>query len=277
LEPGLAVDKPDRVPVDPKPWLAEVFGRSAPTYDQVIPMCAEFAEDLLDIAGPRPEEAALDAACGRGAVTIPLARAVAPAKVIAVDLAEGMIRQLATDLHERGIDNVDLKVGNAEDLDVTAGSLDLITCGYGMQYLYDPARFCAAAVAALRPGGRLVASIPLAMTAAWNVYNELVSKYARRLVEPVQPGPPRPDLVVLFSRAGLIESRSSTVTRSFVLPTFEDWWTWTLSHGHRIFLDGLQPADRDEFRSDAFERMEPLRTAAGYELSWTTQIAVGFR
>lgn len=254
--------------------MAEAFGRAAATYDQVIPMCQEFAEDLVEVAAPLSGEAALDVACGRGAVTIPLARAVAPAQVTAVDLSEGMIRQLAADLEKQRVDNVELRVGDAERLDVRAESLDLVTCGYGMQYLYAPHSFCTGAVTALRAGGRLVASIPLAMAAPWDVYNELVRTYARRLVLPVQPGPPRPDLVALFSEAGLVDVTSSTVTRSFVLPTFEDWWRWTLSHGHRIFLDGLDAADRD-FKTEASRRMEGLRAAGGYELSWTTEIAVG--
>lgn len=261
--------------IDPKPWMAEAFGRTADTYDQVIPMCGMFAEDLLDIAAPQPGEVALDVACGRGAVTIPLAQAVAPAAVTAVDLSAGMIRQLAIDLAARGIDNVTLTVTDAELLDLQPDSLDLVTCGYGMQYLYNPTSFCAAVVPALRTGGRLVASIPLTMTAAWNVYNELVPAFAPRLVKPVQPGPPRPDLPALFDSAGLVQIAESTVTRAFVLNTFDDWWTWTLSHGHRIFLDGLSELDREAFKRDAKDRMEPLRTTAGYEMEWTTQIVVG--
>lgn len=99
--------------------------------------------------------------------------------------------------------------------------------------------------------------------------------YARRLVEPVLPGPPRPDLPALFDAAGLVDIAESTVTRAFELNTFDDWWTWTLSHGHRIFLDGLSEPDRDEFKRDAKDRMESLRTASGYEMEWTTQIVVG--
>jgi ubiquinone/menaquinone biosynthesis C-methylase UbiE len=262
--------------IDPKPWMAAAFDRAATTYDQVIPMCGMFAEDLLDVAAPQPGEVALDVACGRGAVTIPLAQAVAPAAVAAIDLSAGMIRQLAVDLARRHIGNVTLTVGDAEHLDLRPDSLDLVTCGYGMQYLYNPTAFCAGVAPALHRGGRLIASIPLAMTAPWNVYNELVPRYARRLVEPVQPGPPRPDLPALFGAAGLVEIAVSTVTRAFVLPTFDDWWTWTLSHGHRIFLEGLRSADREAFKRDAKGRMEPLRTPAGYEMEWTTQIVLGF-
>lgn len=261
--------------IDPKPWMAEAFGRTADTYDQVVPMCGMFADDLLSVAAPQPGEAVLDVACGRGAVTIPLARAVAPAIVTAIDLSAGMIRQLALDLGERHIDNVTLRVGDAERLDVQPESLDLVTCGYGMQYLYNPGLFCTGVAAALRQGGRVVASIPLTMTAPWNVYNELVATYARRLVEPVQPGPPRPDVSALFEAAGLVEVEEATVARTFVLGTFDDWWAWTLSHGHRIFLDGLREPDREEFKRDAKDRMEPKRARAGYEMEWTTQIVVG--
>lgn len=260
--------------VDPKPWMAEAFGRAAPSYDRVLPFCSEFAEDLLADAAPLPGEDALDVACGRGAVTLPLARAVAPGSVVAVDLSEGMIRELRAELEEQGVSNVDSRVADAERLDLEPLSIDLVTCGFGMQYLYEPERLCSSVERGLRSGGRFAASIPVQMEAPWDVYGDLVRRFASRLVEAVVPGPPRPHLVSLLTASGLQVHSERTVRRSFTLASTDDWWHWTLSHGHRVFLDGLTSDDREEFRSEASRLMEPHRADDGYEMTWTTQVVV---
>ena len=115
------------------------------------------------------------------------------------------------------------------------------------------------------------------MTAAWDVYGQLVARYARQLVEPVVPGPPRPDLQALMAAGGLEVVDARTVERSFVLADEADWWAWTLSHGHRIFLDGLSVADREEFREEAVGLMRPHVTEGGYPMVWRTEIVVATR
>jgi O-methyltransferase/aklanonic acid methyltransferase len=51
--------------------VAGVFGRSAASYDSVIPFFGTFGRLLVDAAALRPGERVLDLACGRGACALP--------------------------------------------------------------------------------------------------------------------------------------------------------------------------------------------------------------
>lgn len=69
------------------PRVADVFDALATTYDQTgMPFFRAVGARLVEQLAPQPGDRALDIGCGRGAVTIPLARAVEKTgAVLAVD------------------------------------------------------------------------------------------------------------------------------------------------------------------------------------------------
>ena len=114
-----------------KARIAGIFGRVAPTYDTVISFFATFGRVLVETASLREGERVLDLACGRGACLRPAAVAMGPRGfVLGVDLAEPMIAATAAELRAAGIDNAEVRVGDAERLDFPDASFDVVLCGW---------------------------------------------------------------------------------------------------------------------------------------------------
>ena len=93
-----------------------------------------------------------DLGCGTGRLTESLAPFVR--RVVAVDASAEMLgaarRRLA------GVETVDLRRGDLEQLPVADGELDVAVLFHELHYIVEPARALAEAARALRPGGRLL-------------------------------------------------------------------------------------------------------------------------
>jgi len=93
-----------------------------------------------------------DLGCGTGAVSEALAPSVA--RVVAVDGSREMLDAARERL--AGVDNVDLRAGELEQLPVEDASLDAATLILVLHHLPDPARVLSEVRRTLRPGGRLL-------------------------------------------------------------------------------------------------------------------------
>lgn len=78
---------------DAKTWIAGVFDRAAPSYDQVAGRYHEyFGERLVDLTGVGRGDAVLDVACGRGAALLPAAdRVGSTGTLVGIDLSPEMV------------------------------------------------------------------------------------------------------------------------------------------------------------------------------------------
>lgn len=150
-----------------------MFGRSAPSYDSVIPFFSTFGELLVDIAAIRPNERVLDVAAGRGASAFPAAER--GAEVVAVDLAPVMVEALRADAAERGLDRLEVAIGDAEDLRYE-DEFDVVLCGFALHIVPAPDRAFAGSLRALRPGGRCAVSYPTGGGPGWEFYADVVRR-----------------------------------------------------------------------------------------------------
>jgi len=124
------------------------------------------AQDLLmKLAALAPGERVLDTACGTGLVTLPAAAAVGPdGHVVGTDISQGMV-ELATGIAgERGVTNVSYARMELEKIDYDAENVaqeqfDAALCSLGLMYAPDPVAALGEMHGALKPGGRLVASV----------------------------------------------------------------------------------------------------------------------
>jgi SAM-dependent methyltransferase len=114
----------------------------------------------------------LDVGCGKGAVTIPAARAAGPdGHVTGIDLAPGMLTHAEDRARRAGVTNVTFRAGNAEDPGThpgwEPGSFDVILAGNVLQFLPRPAHAARHWRALLTPPGKVAISWSLAEDPRW--------------------------------------------------------------------------------------------------------------
>lgn len=87
-----------------------------------------------------------------------LAPLVGPSgSIVGIDLSERMV-ELARQ-NAKGIDNVEFRVMDAENLAFPDASFDLVVCRFGLQIVTDPDRCIAEMRRVLKPGGRMAATV----------------------------------------------------------------------------------------------------------------------
>jgi SAM-dependent methyltransferase len=110
--------------------------------------------DRLRITGG---ENVLEIGCGTGAITLPLATSVGEqGRVLAVDIAEPMLNAARQRVGEAGVQNVTLRLGDAQVMALEPGSFDIATSRMGVMFFADPIAAFRNIGSALKPGGRLI-------------------------------------------------------------------------------------------------------------------------
>jgi SAM-dependent methyltransferase len=113
---------------------------------------------LLERAAPRPGERVLDLACGTGIVTRQVAPMVGPSgSVVGLDVSPDML-EVARSIPVEGAP-VEWREGNASELDLPAGSFDLVLCQQGLQFFPDRAAAARGIHRVLKDGGRAVIAV----------------------------------------------------------------------------------------------------------------------
>jgi SAM-dependent methyltransferase len=111
---------------------------------------------VIAVAAVQPGDVVVDLGAGNGQVTIPLA--IRGARVLGIDVSPGMAGALRSSARRRGLDTLEVVTLPIEELNLPAGSVDLIVSSYALHHLRDPdkAKLVQAAAGWLRPGGRIV-------------------------------------------------------------------------------------------------------------------------
>ncbi len=103
----------------------------------------------------RPGETVIDIGCGAGFDTLQAAQQVGSSgRVIAVDMTEAMLAKTRSAAAELGLENVDTRLGYAEDLPVADGTADVVISNGVINLTPDKARVMQEVWRILRPGGR---------------------------------------------------------------------------------------------------------------------------
>jgi SAM-dependent methyltransferase len=113
---------------------------------------------ILAAIGLHPGDVVADVGAGTGLLTTHVARAVAPGgRVVATDVDATVLDLLDARLRDAGLDGiVDRRVVQPNDPGLEPNTFDVILLSQVDNYFDDPAAWLRAAVAALKPGGRIV-------------------------------------------------------------------------------------------------------------------------
>ena len=141
--------------IDLKQSVQQQFDRVAANYrtSTVHAQGEEFAR-MLALAELRGDERVLDAGCGAGHTATTFAPHAAG--VVALDFTESMLGQVEQLAEEKGLTNVETRLGDVENLPFEDGSFDLVVSRYSAHHWPHPQQALAEFRRVLCPGGQVL-------------------------------------------------------------------------------------------------------------------------
>jgi aconitate hydratase len=225
---------------------------------------------MAEIVAPKSGDYCLDVATASGNLAIALAKRVGPeGKVLAIDLAEGMIEFASRKARAHKIRNVDFVRMDAQKLEFEDSTFDVVTCGLALFYFPDIEGALNEMLRVLKPGGRLGVS----SADAENAFSPLSEPYMaglRKASDVLQLNPPAySDVAVLTRRQDTLEGLIKQAGFEHVevheedIPvrfnSFEDWWAYGRgSTWGEILLDQMGEEQRTEFQHNHKAEVEKL-------------------
>ena len=146
-----------------RPYVQRLFGRIAPVYDLMNRLMSVgldgrwrlFAAQRLALG---PDEVALDLGAGTGDLSIAVIRQAGPgARVIGMDITPEMLERGRAKLARLGLqDRIELRVGDAEHIDLAENSVDGCCSAFTVRNLTDRGQGFREMLRVVRPGRRVV-------------------------------------------------------------------------------------------------------------------------
>ena len=273
----MANDIPLASPQAMKTHVVERFAAAADGYDvDGTEFFGQVGARLVQAADFAAGAWVLDVGCGKGAVSLPAARAAGPdGHVTGIDLAAPMLSYARDRARGVGLSNVNFREGDAEDPGAWPGwppnSFDVVLAANVIQFLPRPARAARNWLGLLTPDGTLGVAWTLGQDPRWAAVIGAIDAH-------VPDGVPafgafmrrRPFTDVgafeaMLTQAGYLKVTTVTHQISISYNGPEQWWAtyqtqgpWALSWRHI-------PADRlTAAKWQAFELLEPLRATGGF-------------
>lgn len=244
------------------------FNTVSNAYDSPEMRYFPFAGDyMINLVKPQPGEKVLDIAAGTGMVTIPAAQAVRPdGRVQAIDLSEGMLNKAEKNINKHALDNVDLHVMDAENLEFRSGYFDVITCGFGVFFLSDPFSAIKSWQRVLKPGGRIIFStfnksafMPMA---EWfkQLYEESGNSYPQAAWQQFSNDT---SCLSLLDDEHYENKQVIHKQHGIHLKNEHEWWHIIQSSGFRGILANLNDIQQSELRNKHLKQLAELKTEEG--------------
>lgn len=154
--------KPYNTEQGKKEQVREMFDRIAPSYDRLnhtlsFQIDKLWRRHVVRIVRRMEPRRILDVATGTGDLALALARHIPGVQVLGIDLSEKMLAEAARKAAARGLeDRVVLSPGDAERLELSAGSVDVVTSAFGVRNFGDLEQGLREFARVLKPGGKAV-------------------------------------------------------------------------------------------------------------------------
>ena len=235
-----------------KERVERAFSGAARKYGSVVGFFDHWSRRLVEVADVAAGERVLDVGCGPGnAAAVAVERG---ASVLGFDLSAEMV---AVARERVPGEAAEFEVADAESFVVAPSSYDVVVCGFVIMFVEDKAGALVRMRDALRPGGRLVLSVP---DADLPTPRESKTRWMQRFGF---PPPQRPDVDGLLAEVGLSLVSRFEETASFTFESGEQYLDWVRSHGGRLALDLLSGDDLEAFEREQVEAAEADRGPDG--------------
>jgi ubiquinone/menaquinone biosynthesis C-methylase UbiE len=252
----------------------------APTFErrraEVEELSAPVRDWMLRELAPREGDIVLELAAGVGDTGFDAAAFIGErGRLISSDFSPAMLEAARRRGAERGVQNVEYHIIDAERIELDDDSIDGALCRFGYM-LMDPAAALAETRRVLRPGGRLALAV-------WGApeRNHFVTILALNLTQRGHIPPPEPPpapgpfsmasaerTTELLRGAGFADVRTEEVLVRLAVPDVDEYMALTADTAGPIALalQGLSEADRAEVRAEVEDSLDRFTAEGGYEL-----------
>lgn len=242
---------------------------------------------MLDMAQIRQGHRVLDVAAGAGDQTLQAGERVGPAGyVLATDISANILAFAKQNARSAGFDNIETKVMDGEELEVSDGAFDAVISRVGLIYFPDQQKALARMKRALKPGGRVAAIVY--STAENNKFFSIPVSVIRRRANlpPPLPGQPGPFslgspgvLEEAFRKAGFRDVQSRIVPAPVRMKNAAECVRFEKeSFGalHQM-LAGLDESERESSWQEIEQQLRGFETAVGFEGPCEMIVAAGVK
>jgi SAM-dependent methyltransferase len=136
----------------------------------MVPTIEAFVAVLAGATGMGPSDVVLDVACGPGVLTCAVASRVR--RVTGIDVVPTMLEQARRHQRERGLSNMDWRLGDATSLEVPTASFSLVITRYAFHHLLEPVVTLTEMARVCQPGGRVAVADATPSVATAGAFNE---------------------------------------------------------------------------------------------------------
>ena len=267
-----------------KQKVAAGFNLASTGYDrQAVRFLALTAQKLVEIAAIRKNETILDVATGTGHSAIAISTFVGiNGRVIGIDLSPDMLEVARQSITKASLDNIQLQLGDAENLSFEDESFDKVVCASGIFFLPDMLAGLQEWLRVTKPGG-VVAFSSFGETA----FNPMREMYANRIqnsygvVLPPSRGFQRLNTIQkcqdLMQQAGFRpeDVEIHTEQLGYYLQNVNEWWDIIWHTGFRHSVSQIQPEKLEQFKTEHLAEVGELATDKGIWLNVPGIFAIG--
>jgi ubiquinone/menaquinone biosynthesis C-methylase UbiE len=250
---------------------------AASEYDRAFAhVTAHFMPFVLRSAQIKPGMRVLDIATGTGLSAEACLAAVGPmGQVTAADISRAMVEKARERL--ANAPNASVSVEDGQALSFADGSFDAVVCNLGLMFFPDPVRGLSEFGRVLRTGGRVAVSVNTVVERSYNhQINVIIARHMPALAEAVTRTFALSEasrLQSLFEDAGFGDIETHTVRHTFVLPSFDAYYSpferGGASTGQALAAlpEEIRRAVREEVRHDLGDNGGPVSVEAEYRVA----------
>jgi ubiquinone/menaquinone biosynthesis C-methylase UbiE len=260
-----------------KDRISGIFTRASKTFGEDEPrFFSYFGKQLVNFTEIKKESNILDIAAGRGAIAIPLSKKLnLNDKITCIDISEGMVNELTSDVKARNISNIQVMKMDAESIDFPDKTFDFVFCGFGLFFFPTLEKAFLEIKRVLKDNGKLIVSSWLndpSRPLKW--YSDIINKYVPEDKEEndnqeentgekyeffTEKG-----LKNIFSKFGLTNIKVSTEEKEFVYKTKEAFWKKSWSHGGRTSLEKISQERMNDFKKEVYDGLSEKMDKDGF-------------
>jgi ubiquinone/menaquinone biosynthesis C-methylase UbiE len=262
----------------------ENWDRIAPNWeserDFVMSSTGVVSERLVERLDPQPGNAVLDIAAGTGDTGFMAAERIGEdGRLVSTDFAPAMVEAARRNGEAQGLDNVEHRVLDAENMDLEDDSFDRVVARWGYMLMADPAAALAETRRVLRDDGRL--SFAVWAGPEQNLWASIPAMVLveRGLIPPPEPGAPGifamgdPDRIrELVTGAGFGEPDIEQVEVEWRYDEVDAHWKFTLKLAGPLadVISRLDDDERESIRTEVRSKIAPLMQSG--EVSGITHV-----